>query len=94
MTRAEINTKIKKLLEYRKVVQSSDSAIIGTQNKKTGWYGCASFLNDGESIKVFEGNGDGSDDKVMSFYEFAKKYSFGIANDITGELIGDYINED
>ena len=68
----------------------NDSTIIGTYNKKTGWNGCASFCQEDDRIKVFEGNPDGSDDKIMSFYKFAKNYSFGMAT----ELKGGIINED
>ena len=73
MTTAEINVKIKRLLSYRKALEENDTAIIGTHNKKTGWNGCASFLNDGKSVKVFEGSPDGSDDAVMSFYNKKKR---------------------
>ena len=62
MTTAEINLKIKRLLSYKEIVKNNDTAIIGTHNKKTGWNGCASFLNEDGMIKVFEGNPDGSDD--------------------------------
>ncbi len=86
MTTAEINVKIKRLLSYRKVLEENETAIIGTHNKKTGWNGCASFLNDGKSVKVFEGSPDGSDDAVMSFYKFVKNYSFGIGVELKGEL--------
>lgn len=78
MTTAEVNAKKKRLLSYKKILEENERAIIGTRNKITGWDGCASFFNDGESIRVFEGNPDGSDDTTMSFNKFVKNYSFGI----------------
>lgn len=78
MTTAEINLKIKRLLSYKEILKNNETAIIGTHNKKKGWNGCASFINEEGMIKVFEGDPDGSDDKVMSFHDFAKNYSFGI----------------
>lgn len=84
MTTAEINVKKKRLLSYKKILEENERAIIGTHNKIKGWDGCASFCNDGESIRVFEGNPDGSDDKTMSFYKFVRNYSFGIGVEMKG----------
>lgn len=89
MTTAEINLKIKRLNSYKEIVKNNDTAIIGTHNKKTDWNGCASFLNEEGMIKVFEGNPDGSDDSVMSFYKFAKNYSFGIGVEMKGGIYND-----
>ena len=94
MTTAEINLKKKRLHDYEKIVRKNEQAIIGTHNKETGWDGCASILpNQEEMIKVFEGNPDGSDDKVMSFYKFVKNYSFGIGVEISNGNVG-VLNEE
>ena len=51
---------------------------ITTKNIKTGWDGCASFIREDNKIKVFEGNGDGSDDKEMTYEEFINNYKYQI----------------
>ena len=71
------------LLEYKKMLLADDSLYIETKNKINSWIGCASFLTNGEDkIKVFEGSGDGSDDKVLSFSEFLSNYSFEIKREV------------
>lgn len=87
MTTAEINVKKKRLLSYKQIIDSNENAIIGTHNKKTGWDGCASIIpNKKEMIKVYEGNPNGSDDKIMSFYHFVKNYTFGIGVEMKGNI--------
>lgn len=45
-------------------------------NKKNKMEGMASFYLDCETIKVYEGKGDGSDDKDMSYEKFIENYDF------------------
>lgn len=52
-----------------------------TRNYETGDLGVASFCSDGKSVLVFEGAGDGSDDKKMDFEAFVNGYDFGMALD-------------
>ena len=49
---------------------------IETKNKKTGIYGCATICNNYKTIKVYEGNEDGSDDKEMSIIDFVNNYDY------------------
>ncbi len=53
-----------------------------TYNEKTKQKGVASFCNDGKTIKVFEGNSDGSDDKVMDYETFVNNYLFYVAHEV------------
>ena len=71
------------LMKIKKMIQEDELLVIETKNLNTGWIGCASFLTNGEDkIKVFEGSGDGSDDKVLTFGEFLSNYSFKIKREV------------
>lgn len=70
---------IDKLMAMDKIKRLEDNIeyTITTANRKTGEEGEATLLRNGEKkIKVFEGNPDGSDDKVMSYKEFVNNYQF------------------
>ena len=70
---------IDKLMAMDKIIRLEDNLeyTITTANRKTGEEGEATLLRNGEKkIKVFEGNPDGSDDKVMSYKEFVNNYQF------------------
>ena len=70
---------IDKLMAMKKVIELEDNLEyeIKTANRYTNEEGCATFLTNGEKkIKVYEGNPDGSDDKVMSYKEFIHDYQF------------------
>ena len=70
---------IDKLMAMDKIIRLEDNIeyTITTANRKTGEEGEATLLRNGEKkIKVFEGNPDGSDDKVMSYKEFVNNYQF------------------
>lgn len=83
-----------KINELRKLLLSDDLYHLATTNKSNGWCGCASFSPSIDNwIKVFEGAGDGSDDKIITITKFVKNYSFGIATELMKNfndcLIGD-----
>jgi hypothetical protein len=60
----------------------TDRLMLHTKNKKSGTLGNASFLTNGEDkIKVFEGRGDGSDDKVMDFDTFVTNYDYVLSDE-------------
>ena len=61
----------------KEFLQNNEEYYLQTKNKKTKRIGAAAFTKDGK-IKVFEGAGDGSDDKKMSYAEFKKNYNFEI----------------
>lgn len=66
-----------KINELRKLLLSDDLYHLATTNKSNGWCGCASFSPKLDNwIKVFEGAGDGSDDKEMTFSEFIQNYDY------------------
>jgi len=66
-----------KINELRKLLLSDDLYHLTTTNKSNGWCGCASFSPSIDNwIKVFEGAGDGSDDKEMTFSEFIQNYDY------------------
>lgn len=56
--------------------------MLHTKNKNNGLVGCANFFGDGsDMITVYEGNGDGSDDKSMGFDEFLANYDYVLADE-------------
>lgn len=69
---------LKKLEAIKTLIETDedDRYYITTTNPRTGWEGTANFLNDGKRIRVYEGNGDGSDDKDMTYEEFVRDYQF------------------
>lgn len=51
---------------------------IAIVNRVTAGEGVATFIPGLDEIKVYEGNGDGSDDACYSFEQFVIKYQFEI----------------
>ena len=73
---------LRKLMAMKEIIELEDDReyYISTANKKTHQEGTINFYTNGErKVKVYEGNGDGSDDKEMSYEEFIKNYSFMLA---------------
>lgn len=68
----------KKLIENDETKQFQ----LFTHNINTGIDGSATFYNDDKTIKVFEGKGDGSDDKEMDYETFVDNYTFYVAHEI------------
>lgn len=64
------------LIRLKDLVQKTDDLVIFTHNKETGFNGVAHFLNDGKTIKVFEGDSSGSDDIELNYDEFVEKYEY------------------
>ncbi len=67
------------LMAIKKVIDLDESGTyyIQTINRRTKWEGCASFLTNGEEkIKVFEGDGSGSDDHIETYDSFINNYWF------------------
>lgn len=60
----------------------NEELILYTCNIKTGTTGVAVFYNDNKTIKVYEGNGDGSDDKEMDYKDFIENYYFFVGHEI------------
>ena len=56
--------------------------IIASLKKLKNKFFAYSFYKDDKTIKVFEGNGDGSDDKEMDYKTFVKNYDFFVAHEI------------
>lgn len=73
---------MKELMRLKEIISNDklDTYFIQTNNRKTLWVGCASFTRDNR-IKVFEGRGNGEDDKVMSYDEFLMNYDFELVNE-------------
>lgn len=56
--------------------------MLHTRNKETGSIGCANFFGNGaDKVIVYEGKGDGSDDKEMGFDEFLANYDYVLADE-------------
>ncbi len=79
-----INNKLKELEIAKNLICSDESEQfqLFTHNNKTGTDGVATFYLDDKTIKVFEGNGDGSNDKEMDYKTFVENYSFYVAHEI------------
>lgn len=75
---------IKRLLDLKKTLaDSTDDTFLFTKNKKTGEMGCANFFTNGEKkVMVYEGNGDGSDDKELTYEEFINNYDYKLGTDL------------
>lgn len=67
---------LKKLEAIKTLIETDDRYYMTITNNKTLEEGAANFLNDGKRIRVYEGNGDGSDDHDMSYEEFIEGYQF------------------
>ena len=64
------------------LADDTDRLLLHTRNKKTGEIGCASFFGDNsDNVVVYEGRGDGSDDKEMSFKDFVSNYDYELADE-------------
>ena len=71
------------LITVKEKIFAGEPISLETKNLVTGWIGYASFLTSEENkIKVFEGSGDGSDDKVYTYDEFLKKYSYKVKKEV------------
>lgn len=73
-----IKTGMKKLKEVIDIINQSkakgEEVTIITINKKTKEQGFGILLMNNKQIKVFEGQADGSDDKVYTLKKFEEKY--------------------
>lgn len=85
MIKEELKELNKKYLElYEKEIETKDEVIIKTINRKTQQKGVAS-IGIGKNknfIFIFEGAGDGSDDKKQTIDEFLENYIFFIDYEI------------
>lgn len=79
-----IENKLKELEIAKNIIRGDESEQMQlfTHNNKTGTDGVATFCLDDKTIKVFEGNGDGSDDKEMDYETFVENYNFYVAHEI------------
>ena len=69
---------IDKLKTMDKLIRLEDDLEyeIKTANRITGEEGVASLIKAIDKVKVYEGNPDGSDDKIMTYKEFVNNYQF------------------
>lgn len=75
------NNKMHELKQIRHLMfnDNKDSKLmLYTINKQNKMEGMASFCLDYETIAVFEGKGDGSEDKEMSYEKFIENYDFAL----------------
>ncbi len=79
-----MDNKLKELKIAKDLIRSDESQELQlfTHNNITGADGVASFYLDDKTIKVFESNGDGSDDKEMDYETFVNNYSFYVAHEM------------
>ncbi len=79
-----IDNKLKELEIAKNLIRGdeTESFQLFTHNIEKGTDGVATFYKDDKTIKVYEGNGDGSDDKEMDYETFVNNYSFYVAHEI------------
>lgn len=79
-----IDNKLKELEIAKGLIRNdpTEELQLFTHNFETGTNGVASFCLDDKTIKVFEGDGDGSDDKEMDYETFINNYDFCVAHEI------------
>lgn len=61
---------------------NDNSLVLYTHNLTTGDKGIAIFMDDDENIRVFEGNAEGEDDKILDYEAFVENYSFHLGNEL------------
>ena len=75
------NNKMHELKQIRHLMFNDDKdskLMLYTINKQNKMEGMASFCLDYETIAVFEGKDDGSDDKELSYEKFIENYDFAL----------------
>lgn len=77
---------LKKLENMKAFLHSSDAFVLNTHNLKTGTIGVASFYLDNKTIKVYEGNGDGSEDREMDYETFVKEYEYYVSHEFEQDV--------
>ena len=75
------NPALEELEKAKKQLKDNDTLSLFTYNKETGNTGVASFIQNENKVKVFEGNPDGSDDIIMGYDEFINNYKYEVANE-------------
>ena len=71
-----MDVKLEELEKIKTKLLKDDNLFLHVQNIETGLSGVASFYNDGETIKVFAGNSDGSDDIELNYLDFINHYNY------------------
>ena len=72
-------TPIEKLTKAKLQINGNDYLYLFTHNKKTGNLGEATFIQNENKVKVFEGDLYGSDDIILGYTKFLKNYDFAVA---------------
>lgn len=67
--------------ETIKEVYKNEFLFVESTNKETGEKGIAIPTNNSDYIKIFEGAGDGSDDKIITYNELFRKYNLIIKHE-------------
>ena len=79
-----IENKLKELEKIKDILQKDDliEYELVTFRNDDGLVGCALFYNDNKTIKIYEGNPDGSDDKEMDYETFINNYTYELKREI------------
>ena len=75
------NPAFAELEKAKKQLNDNETLSLFIYNKETGNTGVASFIQNENKVKVFEGKPDGSDDMVMSYDEFINNYKYKVADE-------------
>ncbi len=81
-----MDEELKKLEKMKEFLNSSDEFVLNTHNLKNGTNGVATFYLDNKTIKVFEGNGNGSDDREMDYKTFVKEYEYYVSHEFEQDV--------
>lgn len=81
-----MDEELKKLKKMKEFLDSSHDFVLNTHNLKTGTNGVASFCLDNKRIKVFEGNSDGSDDKLIDYKTFVREYEYYVSHEFEQDV--------
>lgn len=81
-----MDEELKKLKEMKEFLLSADDFVLNTHNLEIGTNGVASFCNDNKTIKVFEGNEDGSDDREIDYETFIKEYEYYVSHEFEQDV--------
>lgn len=78
----DIEKRLKSLERAKEMLADFEDFQMFALHRESGKTGVASFFTDGsKNITVFEGNGDGSEDRDMDYETFVKEYEFCIAHE-------------
>ena len=87
------NPKLEDLKKAKKQIEKDENLFLHTYNQSTGYNGVASFIPNENKVKVFEGDPNGFDDKIISYDDFLNNYKFAIAKEFDNPFLNQIIED-